>query len=718
MPGECRAVARAACVRRAALATLGLLLAGAAPAQADIGAQFFSILKKYHPEPDQVEFARYYVYEPAHAEVIYEKVAGQEYPFIAILAAAKAAKNQKILPGGRRFEYGTCMIPIDTFNAIFAKSGEYVEKYGQEEHVKGYLHEQNEQGKQAASDKIAEYVPYWKDIPHICHFTFFTEFEKEAEIKRNLGEGFRTIKAAFADVSSGDLAGAIDKLSSTGIAGPLACEFADQVAYGGAVGKVPVLGKAARGVCASFAGSVIKGIGTATGAVVDATGAFVGDFACAALVGSCTKARSVDGFFNPNFETFVVNWTFSPPAQADAWAAGWYSVIQRERCLRIGGSGAGAQCDQGWAQVTASARATAVKLQEEPRLAYEQIYAPKLGALVSAPGPAAIATLALLDVTCAENLLTKYPWPGPQLTDHHNKVFRDLCQQARTRSDLGHGASFEARRAQLAAELKSKLDAACPTATPKGRSCPTYPALASCVAAYAAHGMERGAAKGTVCSLDRPQALAALAELAPRACAARVVPMVGLQATCPTYEAQAACVRTVNAVPGVDPGLSASCRVDKAAANRHAAAQILGRLNGPRSPAERRGRPQPCSLGEAVINCTDRALRQTCDALLAANGAIPRGALRCAFLQPVATTEMPDREPGGTVPPAGGAPVPPPVVDGSSAAAVVARNLERQGCKGFLGRPRDWLCTTDAGFRACEAYRTRSAVDACRRARP
>jgi hypothetical protein len=241
---------------------LGILMGLLSPVAAIAGSpgpladKFFDAVKSVAPDPDEVELARYYVYEPAHAEPVYSKASGQDYVFIGILVGAKAARNQKF-PGVGVFDYDACMIPINTFNAVFAKSGDFINKYGQEDHIKAYAHAENKEAKDKASSELAEYVPYWEDIPHICHFTFFTSLQREKDMKNTFSDRIKTMKKSYEDFADGNIVGGVDKLIAVGVNGKVACTLADDVIGGGLIGKTPVLGNIAKEACAGFAGKVI-----------------------------------------------------------------------------------------------------------------------------------------------------------------------------------------------------------------------------------------------------------------------------------------------------------------------------------------------------------------------------------------------------------------------------------------------------------------------------
>jgi hypothetical protein len=230
---------------------------------------FFDTVQKFYPEPDQVELARYLIYYPEHAAPVYSKAIEQDYIFIGILVAAKAARDQPI-KGAGKFDYETCMIPTKTFDAVFMKSGPFVQTYSKNQFVKAYTEAKTEEARAEASAQLANNIPYLKEIPHLCHFTFNTNLQKEKEIKETITRGVNAFKRAYDGFASGNIVDGVGALISAGLNGDVACSLADQMISGGFIGKVPILGNLATSACAGFAGNVIKGVGAAGGAVVGA----------------------------------------------------------------------------------------------------------------------------------------------------------------------------------------------------------------------------------------------------------------------------------------------------------------------------------------------------------------------------------------------------------------------------------------------------------------
>jgi hypothetical protein len=621
------------------LVVAALLLVAAVEARADGAALLFDLLKKYHPDKDGVEFARYYYYHPKDGDVIYGKIAEQDYAFIAILAAAKAAKHQKILPNNQPFELGACLEPVTLFNAVFSKSGEYVNKYGQEEHVKGYLQAENDEAKAEAGKQLAEYIPYWQEIPSICDFTFHSDFQDEAHMRKTLAGSWRLIRGGVEDFSHGNVAGGVVKLTQSGVNGDTACMLADNAIGGGMIGKTPVLGSLARSVCSGFAGSIIKGINTVVGAVVNGVGEFIGDAACTAGIGACTGDKPIDGFFNSHYENLIVNYsTGLPDSEADAWVSNWYAQVLKQKCYRQTGKGDD-RCRPVFNLLVVNAKQQAAKLREEPKLAYDTIYAPQLDELAIAP-QALIPPMLALDAQCADNLLTKYPWPGLQQYDKHNKIFLDVCRSAHTRVDLtGTGRTFDQMVAARKTQLLQALDAsACTVAdsnNPLKRRCTSYPARMACVNAMGTASVDAATARATYCSFDSFAANDAVAKQVARSapgCQASVLPVANaFFASCATYADQHKCFDSVQSVPGVESNLFAACRVDPAKANAKVVDGLLLRLNndvvGIGKVVERK---DGCHLSAGNVVCPNEQQFQRCRTLRRAERDVPAMVARCA----------------------------------------------------------------------------------------
>jgi hypothetical protein len=702
-----------------------LMLAPVGEARADVVDTLFELLKQYHPDKDGVEFARYYYKNPKHGDVIYTKIAAQEYPFIAVLVAAKAAKNQKILPGGQAFGYAQCMTPITMFDAVFSKSGDYIQKYGQEEHIKGYMEAENEEAKQKASEKLAEYVPYWKEIPDICHFTFNSNFQDEKHLRETLAGSWKLIRGAGEDFGHGNVASGVTKLLKTGVTGETACMIADN-AWGGVVGRVPVLGPLAKSACASFAGALIKGIGTVVGAVVNAVGEFVGDAACTAGIGSCTGNKSIDGIYNPNFQMMVMNYSFSPAADADAWATNWFAKVMGPKCHNQTGE-SGSKCADAFNQMVGSARAQASNLGAEASDAYYNIYEPAISEAAIMPLP--IAKVLELDTLCIDNLRAKYPVPGPQLIDPKDdrRVYFRACSDARSSGAFSHGQSFDQKVQQRATAFQASIAKTdCPTGAGGKRVCRSYPGLQQCVNVYRSAGINEAVARDLYCSVDDALATKNVAwavAMKATGCAAQppiVVPgakHVPYLTTCNTYSGYNICEQTVASTTGAPTDLVLGCRLNPIKARAAVTDAVRTGLGSAAAD---------CRLEGNAFVCGSMEHLKQCKSLLAMQKDMPAGAVYCALKLQTGGTKLPT---GGIVipPPSGNTTPKVPIVlipPGPSAQETaptptpeqVAGSLARFGCRQI--RPGMFSCTTQRGVDVCDRYRAKGQARACRLAEP
>src|SRR6185503_2569546 len=204
-------------------ALLVLSAGGPSASAAAFKDKFFGVVKDVYPDPDQVELARYFVDWPDHAEAVYSKAAAQDYAFIAILAVAKGARGQAIPGTGQSFSESTCLTPVHLFDAVFARTAEFTDRYGQEAHVKAYLKAQNQQAKDEAAAELGKYVPYFQDLPHICHFTFHTNLEREQSLRKEVLGRARTLKDSYQAFSKGDVVTGTSNLIAAGVSEKAAC---------------------------------------------------------------------------------------------------------------------------------------------------------------------------------------------------------------------------------------------------------------------------------------------------------------------------------------------------------------------------------------------------------------------------------------------------------------------------------------------------------------
>lgn len=712
-------------IRAFAFVVLALCLS-VSDARAGFADDVFALLKKVAPEQaDSFEFARYYVAQPEHASLIYGRVAAQDYVFIAILGAVKAARDQP-LPGGQEFGYQQCRLPMTLFDAVFSQSDEFIAEYGKEEHIKGYLSEKNAEARQEALNQLTQYVPYLGDIESICHFSFHTSFKTEQDIRNAAESNWQLAKGLYEDLGSGNIAGAVAKLIEAGISADAACKFADTIVTGGWISKTPVLGALAMNACSGFAGTVIKGIATAVGDFINAAGEFIGDAACTFGIGSCSGNEPLDGLFNKNFELLVFNYALHPPAEADQWTTNWWNTVMSSSCQNKTGASA-AQCQDAFNQTVASAKDVASKVRLEPGPAYASIYKPALDRVARSP----VQSLAVvsLDAACVENLLTRYPWPGLQQygAKEHNEVFRKICGQARSRADIAGGKSFDQQVAERTAFFVKALDSTGCEGNAIKRVCRSYPSQFACSTVFQNFGVPRGSSMGKHCLVDPVAATLNLAKSvtakAP-GCQTLMIPghLDVFRTNCSTYADHAACVKTVKGTSGAPAGLLLGCNLDDAAARKAAIDAMLAGMG--QGKVGTRPAPGACALGGSTFRCGSDSSFNQCKSLLASQGGVPAGAVRCLRILGTPGTTIPapgghvlETVPGGTS--GGGRPRPMVIpkrevqATSPSDAADVKADLTKRGCTESSARPGVYSCASKPGYDACRAYRAKGQARGC-----
>lgn len=715
-------------VRLIAIAMLLSMLLGASVAQASFVDQAFNLIKSVHPQPDSVEFARYYVTQPLYASTIYARLAAQDYAFAAILGAAKAARDQPILPGGAKFGYQQCRAPMTLFDAIFAKNDKFIAEYGKEDHIKAYLTEKNGEAKQEALAQVVEYVPYLSDVDAICDFTFHTSFKTEEDIRKAAMSNWQLAKGMYEDLASGNVAGLVAKLIEAGVSGDAACTFADSALTGGTITKTPVLGALAKNVCSGFAGTVIKGIATAVGGFVNAVGEFIGDAACSIGIGSCSGNQPLDTFFNRNFQLLVYNYAIDRDVDPDQWTTHWWNTIMGEHCRNATGASASA-CEQQFNQVVGSAKSVATRLRLEPRPAYESIYKPAVDHVARLEPSAQKFLLMRLNDACVDNLVTLYPWPGPQQMgpESYNEVFRLTCAQARTRADIADGKSFDQQVAERTAFFKKALDTTGCEGNSAKRVCRSYPSQFACGTVFEKFGVPRGAAMTTNCLVDPVAAAINMSKQvgaeAPQ-CKPVMIPghLDVFLTDCATYEDHAACVKTVKGTNGAPASLYLGCRLNSAAAKKAAIDTML--LSMAIGSSLGNNDADGCKLTGSAFRCGSDGSFAQCKSLLAKQRGVPTGVITCLrnVVLPGGTTipsggHVLDKTPGSSSNPGTGHPgvavVPHPQATTPAATTDAHADLRKRGCTESASRPGVFACSSRPAYDACQSYRAKKQANGC-----
>lgn len=213
---------------------------------------------------DHIEMARFTIAYPSDAAVVYNHAVQQDYPFFALVAAAKAAKN-KTVPKLGVFTLQKCMFPITAVDEVFAK-GKITSKNGSDLSATArsiaadYANAQTEQAKQLANAQLTDSIPYFGEISTICTFAFETDLPIEQNIGALASDQVGKIKRVYDAMSSGDVVSGVSELMSLGVGAGTACKLVDSAVAGGVISRTPVLGDLAMGACSGFLGVVIDGI--------------------------------------------------------------------------------------------------------------------------------------------------------------------------------------------------------------------------------------------------------------------------------------------------------------------------------------------------------------------------------------------------------------------------------------------------------------------------
>jgi hypothetical protein len=290
------------------LAFLGIAIftLSAAPAQASFADKVFDFLQSKGTivgiNPDQVEAARYMVRHPERGSEVLTHAVEQDYPYFALVGAVKAAKN-KNFPKIGKFTEDKCVMPLTAIDIVFGKADGLIDDAAGKkktndvaDYAKGYATNYAKQvtaeAKEQVLKEIADNVPYFRDIPTICNFGFETNFKIERNIQTIISQTVRDLKDGYNAFKKGDIGYGAEKLVVAGVKPETVCTLIDDGLSGGLIGKTPVIGDLAKGMCKSFAGKIIKGIASVAGKVADKAKEYGEDAICAVetLWGGCDDA--------------------------------------------------------------------------------------------------------------------------------------------------------------------------------------------------------------------------------------------------------------------------------------------------------------------------------------------------------------------------------------------------------------------------------------------
>ena len=287
-------------------------------------AKLVSTAVKVGVHPDAIEMTRYAIKHPTHFAAVVEHAVARDYPFFALVGAAKAAR--KNLAG---FTRAKCEFPITVIDQVFAKADSTIDDAkgkqdtkkvigAAKEYAAEYAKAQTAQAKEELVAKLAESIPYFGDIPVICSFAFETNLKAERDLQNAVTEEVHKLRRAYFAFKDGNYVAGVQALTELGASADVACEVLDESVGGGIIGRTPVLGDLAKGTCKNFTGKVFD---AATGLVkggvgiiedgVTAAKQFGNSIGCAvySLIGNgCSSASPPD----PN--TLALN-------SAKAWCA-------------------------------------------------------------------------------------------------------------------------------------------------------------------------------------------------------------------------------------------------------------------------------------------------------------------------------------------------------------------------------------------------------------
>lgn len=266
-----RTIGRQICGLIAAVALLGGPVS-TAPAAAQSGALFekiASILIQLGTDPDQIEAARYAINEPTHASIVYSHAAAQDYPFFALVAAAKAARKTGLGPAGP-FTRARCEMPVTSIDMVFGKADQYIDDGkgkvdtnrvtgAAADYAANYAKAQTAAAKEEVVAQLSENIPYFGEIKSICSFAFDTNFKAEKNIQQVVGPSVTKIISIYDAFSNGEVVSGVATLISMGASPQVACAFVDGAIETSMIGRTPVLSDLAKGACSSFAGKIIDG---------------------------------------------------------------------------------------------------------------------------------------------------------------------------------------------------------------------------------------------------------------------------------------------------------------------------------------------------------------------------------------------------------------------------------------------------------------------------
>lgn len=235
--------------------------------------KLLGVAEKVGLDADQIEMVRYAIKNPIYFSSVFEHAAAQDYPFFALIGAVKVARNIKKLG----FTQEQCKLPITIIDEVFSKADSTIDdaKGKQDtntvvgvakEYAANYAKAKTDSAKTELIAQLAKNIPYFGEIPVICSFAFETNLKIEKNLYKLISEKVKTFSLIASNLDKGNYDEAVALIIKLGGSADIACDFIDQTVSGGLIGRTPVLGKLAKGVCQNFAGKVFqKGYGLIKG---------------------------------------------------------------------------------------------------------------------------------------------------------------------------------------------------------------------------------------------------------------------------------------------------------------------------------------------------------------------------------------------------------------------------------------------------------------------
>ncbi|MBX3565035.1 MAG: hypothetical protein KF730_10720 [Sphingomonas sp.] len=212
------------------------------------------LLKDVLPN-DVIQLAQFSILHPVEAESVYSHAASQDYPFFALIGAAKLAR--KLDP--KHFTYDICTFPVASLDSVWGKADTTISNAGGKQDTNFVINAAKEYAKQSVGEaknevnaQLAETIPYFGEIPTICLFAFETDLNLDKDIQNAVSSASQDLRELYDDISNGDVVEAVKDMATLGLNSQFACKLINTMLTDGLIGKVPGLSELASGVCSTF----------------------------------------------------------------------------------------------------------------------------------------------------------------------------------------------------------------------------------------------------------------------------------------------------------------------------------------------------------------------------------------------------------------------------------------------------------------------------------